>query len=244
MFFHPALWAPRGPPPQRVIDNRVYWHVLVALLTVTSVLRMATLDVIGGLLSALMLCMACAMVADGMQELARYALVFGMLSLLCLFFDTVPLLASIGGRVDVSVQPLKRSVAHSIVRTTYITTVRASPFFDSSQGWMYNLSSAAMIISPITMLLGASLAFHAHLELHRYASPFLRHANVLSWFDEEVMSGDHDSMIGATETAGGLVRGRRSARAGSPPNGGPSAWSGAPEPLTTFQGASHRLEAA
>lgn len=43
------------------------------------------------------------------QELPRYALAFGMLCMLCLFFDFVPLLASIGGRSEIDVQPMKRS---------------------------------------------------------------------------------------------------------------------------------------
>uniref|UniRef100_A0A6U6SKF1 Uncharacterized protein n=1 Tax=Zooxanthella nutricula TaxID=1333877 RepID=A0A6U6SKF1_9DINO len=185
MLLSPAL-VPTGPPPQRVLEKMVCWRCLILLLALTAVVRFCTLDVIGGVLSALMLVMACIMISDGMQELPRYTLVFGMLCLLCLFFDSVPLLASLGGRSEVSEEPVKRVTSNDIVRVTYTTTVRTNPFFDASRGLMYNVGSFAMLLSPMTMMLGAYLAFHAHVELQRYVQPFIGDADHASMWRDDI----------------------------------------------------------
>lgn len=66
----PWLWT-RAPSLHRVLDSRPFWHVLIFLLALVSLLRLLTFDIIGGLLSALMLCMASVMISDGMQEHGR-----------------------------------------------------------------------------------------------------------------------------------------------------------------------------
>lgn len=241
MLLSPGLLVQSGPPPQRVLDKRLHWHVLIILLGLTATLRFLTFDVIGGILSALMLCMASMMIADGMQELPRYALVFGMLCVLCLFFDVVPLLASMNGRSDVSVEPVKRVVADETTRITYTTTVRTTPFFDAAQGIVYNIGSISMLLSPIAMLLGAYLAIHAHIELHRYARPFLGDTDEPVWRRDDLEAGE--STLNRPRQLGVLE--------GSLRNGGGQAGrlggAGVSEPgqrnIARFQGVPHRLDA-
>eukprot|EP00435_Cladocopium_sp_Y103_P050339 s296_g15.t1 len=121
------------------------------------------------MLTALMLFLACMMLADGMAELPRYALAFSMLSMLCLFFEMVPLLSSIGGRSEVSVEPVDRTTSKNELRITYTTIIKTTPFFDRTKNYIYNGGSVAMILSPVTMLLGAYLAGQAHVELQSNA---------------------------------------------------------------------------
>lgn len=56
-----------------------------------------------------------------------------MLSMLCLFFDVVPLLSSIGGRSEVSVEPVDRRSMDDELRITYTTIIKTSPFFDHTK---------------------------------------------------------------------------------------------------------------
>lgn len=240
MLLSPGMLVPSGPPPQRVLDKRMYWHVLVALLAMVAALRFATFDVVGGILSALMLCMACMMVADGMQELPRYSLVFGMLCVLCLFFDIVPLLASLSGRSEVSVQPVKRVVSDELTRITYTTTVRTTPFFDAGQGILYNVGSVSMLLSPMAMLLGAYLAVHAHIELHRYAQPFLGDLGDPAWWHDDFEVGDHDlgrpRVLGSSDsdhTSGNSQVGRLGGEGSSGPG---------QRHISRFQGVPRRLD--
>lgn len=162
--------VPRGPPPQAVLEKRSLWILLLLLLTATSLLEFSTMDIAGGLLTALMLFMACMMVTDGMAELQRYALAFSMLCMLCLFFNTVPLLSSLGGRSEVWVQPIDRRSFQDELRITYTTVIKTTPFFDSRRDYAYNGGSLAMILSPLSMLLGAYLAGGAHVELQQAGS--------------------------------------------------------------------------
>lgn len=160
-----AVGVPRGPPPQAVLEKRPWWKLLLFFLTITSIVQFTTLDLVGGMLTTLMLFLACMMLTDGMAELHRYALAFSMLSMLCLFFDVVPLLSSIGGRSEVSVEPVDRRSMDDELRITYTTIIKTSPFFDHTKSYVYNAGSVAMILSPLTMLLGAYLAGEAHVEL-------------------------------------------------------------------------------
>lgn len=162
-----AAFGAAGPPPQSVLDKRPLWHLLIVLLAFIALLRMLTLDVVGGVLSGLMLCMAVLMVSDGMQEMSRYALVFGILCSLCFFFDMIPFVGSLAGRSQVIITPLKASRHDDVTRLTYNTTVRTTPFFDGDQGLVYNGNSLAMTLSPFIMFLGALLSFHAHVQLER-----------------------------------------------------------------------------
>lgn len=159
----------QGPPPQAVLEKRYWWSTLQALLSATALLQFFTFDLVGGMLTAMMLFLAFMMCTDGMAEMHRYALAYAMLSLLCLFFDMVPLLSSVGGRSEVSVEPVDRESRENELRITYTTIIKTMPFFDDKRGWMYNGASITMILSPICMLLGAYLAGQAHIEMHSTA---------------------------------------------------------------------------
>merc|ERR1719389_229012 len=137
---------PLGPPPQGILDKKWLWNVLLILLCLCFILRFVGLDIPGALLSGLMLCFVVLMTRDGMQEICRYALVFAVLCGLNFFFDVLPLLTELGGRVHSKTMPMTTTSASGMKQTVYTVTVQTTPFFDASQGLVYNVQSLAMIL--------------------------------------------------------------------------------------------------
>lgn len=158
---------PSGPPPQAILSQRWMWHILLTLLAASFMLRFLGLDVPGALLSGLMLCFAVVMTRDGMQEISRYALVFTVLCSLNFFFDILPLLTELGGRVQSQTMPVTAKSGNGMHQTVYTVTVKTTPFFDSRGGFVYNVQSLGMVVSPMAMALGVYLALSAHSELQR-----------------------------------------------------------------------------
>lgn len=156
-----------GPPAQAVLDKRPHWMLLLVLLAATAMLRFATLDVVGGIMEMLMLFLASMMVSDGMSEMMRYALAYTMLSLLICFFDVMPLLTCIDGRTNITIEPGNRTHAGNELRIQYTQVIKTTPFFDAEGGLSYNMTSLSMVLSPMTMILGAYLGSQAHDETHR-----------------------------------------------------------------------------
>lgn len=161
---------PAGPPPQAVLDQRWLWQALVLLLGVTFSLRLLGLDVAGALLNGLMLCFALIMTRNGMQEMSKYALVYAVLCGLNFFFDILPLITEIGGRVSRTMEPESATRdADGTRQTTFTLTTKTTPFFDKGQGLIYNMQSMATVLSPICMAVGVYLSILAHNEIQRHA---------------------------------------------------------------------------
>mmetsp|Transcript_52438 Transcript_52438/g.150325 ORF Transcript_52438/g.150325 Transcript_52438/m.150325 type:complete len:249 (+) Transcript_52438:280-1026(+) len=173
MLLSPELLMPMGPPPQAVLDQRWLWQLLIFILGITFGLRLVGLDIAGALLSGLMLCFAVVMTRDGMQEMAKYSLVYAVLSGLNFFFDILPLITELGGRVTRTTEPGRTATdGDGIRQTSYTLTTKTIPFFDGPQGLIYNVQSLAMIMSPVCMALGVYLAITAHNEIQRHTEPF------------------------------------------------------------------------
>lgn len=168
MLFSPELLLPVGRPPQEVLDQYSSWKFMLALLAITLILRLIGLDVAGALLTGLMLCFGIVMTRDEMQEMTKYALVYAVLCGLNFFFDILPLVTELGGRVTRSTEPGPTATDnHGTRQTSYTLTTRTTPFFDREQGLIYNVQSLAMILSPLSMALGVYLSLSAHNEIHR-----------------------------------------------------------------------------
>merc|ERR1712150_411143 len=62
----------------------------------------------------------------------------------------------------------KEPVAHTdtdengVFQKTYTVITKITPFFDFSQGMVYNIQSVAMLLSPLCMALGVYLSIVAH----------------------------------------------------------------------------------
>lgn len=171
MFFSDP-YVPVGPPPQALLDQRWLWNVFIFLLSVTFLLRLLGVDIAGTLLSGLMLCFAIIMVQDGMHEMGKYAVIFAVLCALNFFFDFIPLITELGGRVSRHRHAFaSKHQSDGTLRTYYTIETKTTPFFDPSEGFFYNVQSSALVLSPVTMVLGLILAWKAHQEIQRHAQP-------------------------------------------------------------------------
>lgn len=157
-----------APPPQAVLDQRWLWQFLMVLLGITFGLRFLGLDIAGAMLTGMILCFAVVMTQDSMQELSKYSLVFAVLCSLNFMFDVLPLLIELdgGGRMERDREPGQVvSSEDGVVRATIVITTKVTPFFDTAEGFVYNVQSAAMIASPICMALGVYLAASAQAHI-------------------------------------------------------------------------------
>merc|ERR1719359_2123835 len=120
-----------------------------------------------------MLCFGIIMTRDGMQEMSRYALVFAVLCSLNFFFDLLPLLTELGGRVQSKTVPVSSGGEGRLRQTVYTVTVKTSRFFDVQEGFTYNVQSLGMLLSPLCMALGTYLSLSAYNEFQRGMPAFL-----------------------------------------------------------------------
>ncbi|CAE7412460.1 unnamed protein product [Symbiodinium sp. CCMP2456] len=224
----------QGPPPQAVLEKRYWWSTLQALLSATALLQFFTFDLVGGMLTAMMLFLAFMMTTDGMAEMHRYALAYAMLSLLCLFFDMVPLLSSVGGRSEVSVEPVDRESRDNELRITYTTIIKTMPFFDDKRGWMYNGASITLILSPMCMLLGAYLAGQAHIEMHSTAMDATRENMIANMEATRATENPRPRRLRVPQVPSTVLSQQGSEGERSPPESSAST-------LLRFSGQSHRL---
>lgn len=161
------------PPPQAIVNQRPWWLVLVLVLGSTLIFRLLSLDLLGGLLCALMICLCVVILRDGMRELPKFGLMFGLLCGVNFVFYAMPVLGFlISGRTEQHVQPVdsadlgdKYSHTH---RLTYTLTVKTMPFFDFSKGLLYNAQSMGELLMPIAMLMGTYLGISAHYEFQSH----------------------------------------------------------------------------
>lgn len=151
---------PPMPPPQGVLNLAWAWRLLVVLLGLLFIMRLIGLDIAGGILAALMMCLASVMLRDGMFKMSRYAFLYGILSSLNFAFELIPLVSSIHGRRSKTVKKTGSSVDENGVKhAIYEVTMHIKPFFDAEQGVVYNIQSIAMILAVAIMLLGCVLSF-------------------------------------------------------------------------------------
>jgi len=168
------LFAAAGPPPQSVVNKRPLWYLLIVMLAATFFLRMLTVDIMGGVLCALLLSLAVIMVRDGMKDLPKFGLVFGLLCSINFLFYVLPAVtAVIAGRSERKIVPVESLTVKNVQKLTYTLIVRTTSFFDADAGLLYNIQSCGMIAMPLCMLIGSFLGASAHYDIHRRTSRLL-----------------------------------------------------------------------
>mmetsp|Transcript_111068 Transcript_111068/g.265121 ORF Transcript_111068/g.265121 Transcript_111068/m.265121 type:complete len:230 (-) Transcript_111068:7-696(-) len=143
-----------------------FWWVIAVLLVTLAVSEIVTHDVFAVLFHSLLAGITIFLVKDNCKNMSMYCLLMvGLMCSLQAFFETLALLGSLGGRRSTStiVAPGSRDNV-----TTYTTQVTTHPFFDKSQGVVYNAQSALLIASPAVMVLAAVLAYYTYNE---FSSP-------------------------------------------------------------------------
>lgn len=167
-----------GPPPQAVLNQRPWWLLLIFILGTTLVLRVLSLDLLGGLLCGLMICLCAVILRDGMRELPKFALMFGLLCGINFVFYAMPVIGYIvSGKTEQHVQPMNSAdYAGEYSRThrlSYTLTVKTTPFFDASRGVLYNARSVGELLMPIAMLIGTYLGVASHYEFQSHFADML-----------------------------------------------------------------------
>jgi len=169
MLLGGEIIVPTGPPPDVVLSQWRSWFWLLILLCLTGILRLIGMDIAGALLTSLMFCLGVVMIREGMVEIGKYSLMYSVLCVLQLFFDILPLCDQLGGRVTRHSQPVSSVKSENgEVKATYTFVTKTTPFFAGSEGFVYNVQSVAMILSPICMLWGLYLSFSAHREISNH----------------------------------------------------------------------------
>lgn len=167
MLFNADPHISDRPPPSEVLLLRIPWRIYIFLLAATFVMRIIGGDIAGAVLSGLMLCFAVIMIRDGMQEMGRYVVVYGILCILNFVLDAVPLLAAAGGRVSRHVEPVTSRTHDGVVQSTYTLIKKTTPFFSADEGVIYLVQSMAMLSSPVCMLIGSILCIAMHIAYQR-----------------------------------------------------------------------------
>mmetsp|Transcript_41759 Transcript_41759/g.66693 ORF Transcript_41759/g.66693 Transcript_41759/m.66693 type:complete len:222 (+) Transcript_41759:71-736(+) len=157
----------QGPPPQALLNQKWLWHTLCVLFLLVTIICLLGVMVSEALMSALMLWLACIMLHDGMHEMPRYAFVYGLLCCLNFFFDMLPLLTELNGRIQSQTEETTEVGPNGVPEIVYVVTTRKTPLFDGKLGLTYNLQTIAMFIMPITYGLGIYLGFSAHASIQQ-----------------------------------------------------------------------------
>jgi len=163
-----------GPLPQCVINKRPLWYLLIGMLAATFFLRMLTVDILGCAMCALLLSLAVVVIRDGMKELPKFGLVFGLLCGINFLFYVLPVIAAIlTGRSERKIVPVESLTFKNVQRLTYTLVIRTTFFFDKKAGLLYNAQSCGMLAMPVSMLLGSYLGTSAHSEIRRQSTQLL-----------------------------------------------------------------------
>merc|ERR1740138_472448 len=155
-----------GEVPEVVKDlHAKYWWALLVVLIAVCGLEIASVDIFGAIFTGIVAFIVYYMVSNRCQQMTQYCLV--MFALLCFIeavFETISLLMMVGGRTEqhneTTSQPGSQDSGVSSV--TYVTVVQWHPFFDKTQGFIYNLQSALKIAGPVVMALGVFLAYRSY----------------------------------------------------------------------------------
>lgn len=149
-----------GPPPEEVKNQKPFWTLLMVLFAVTCAGRVVGTDIFGALLSGIMGGVVWYMVKDGFETMPRMIMMFGILCCFNAIFEMLPLVSALQGRSEQKVEELSKGEDPS--KKTFSVTVETHPFFDPDMGLSYNALSATMLLSPVSMLVGAFLSYHAY----------------------------------------------------------------------------------
>lgn len=164
------------PPPQSVKDTyAIWWWLYLVLCIATVVGEILSQDVFGVLMMLLISGIVWYMVKDDCRQMTQYCVfMFGFMCSIQCIFDTVMLVVSVGGRRTRHVE--EKRISEN--KVSYTTVIDTHPFFDDSQGFVYNAQSWMMIVSAVMMFLGAILAYSTY------------NAFPASLFDEEPQERD------------------------------------------------------
>lgn len=204
----------------------LHWWVTTGLLYALCIARLTALDVFGAFNTGLVAFLGYYLVKDRCQKMSQCCvLYFGVLCLMNGFFDLLPLLASVQGRLTENTDSRPSEAGQKV----YEVTVEKHPFFDQEMGDFYNYQSLIMCVAPFVQLLGSLVAWKSYLE---YPTFLFADSD-----DEQASPRVVDDLSGG----GGRIAGRlRWTQAGQRLGANRMSQPGAPL-VPLFEGRGHRL---
>merc|ERR1719160_1349645 len=95
-----------GPVPEDMKNSQAkfWWSLMIAFAVVCGG-RLLFLDIFGALIAGMMAFLVHYMVKDEFENMPRLLVMFGMLCAFNAFFETLPLMQAMGGRISRRVDP-------------------------------------------------------------------------------------------------------------------------------------------
>eukprot|EP00929_Paragymnodinium_shiwhaense_P000225 TRINITY_DN100474_c0_g1_i1.p1 TRINITY_DN100474_c0_g1~~TRINITY_DN100474_c0_g1_i1.p1 ORF type:complete len:232 (-),score=50.21 TRINITY_DN100474_c0_g1_i1:112-807(-) len=158
----PNAGLPDAEPPVAVKETySCWWWTLFVFFVSVGVARFVAEDPFGGLLTLLMAYIVYHMVQANCAKMSQYCVfMFGTMCIMNAMFESIAMFAALGGRSSQTQQATTSAENPNV--TVYTLKVEKHPFFDQKLGFVYNLQSALMIASPVSLLFGTLLAYYTY----------------------------------------------------------------------------------
>jgi len=153
-----GMQDPEVPDRIKQVHVKWWWTLIICFLT-TCILQWIAYDIANGIIGVIIALVAWWMIKDDCARMNQCCLLWiGVFSLVQVIFDVILLAQSAGGRSE---DHSERHVMHQGDQevTTVTMTERNRSFFDSGEGWHYNLQSAVMILGVVIYIPGVVLSY-------------------------------------------------------------------------------------
>lgn len=146
-----------APPVVKEVHSK-WWWTTFALVVILCVFEIIATEVFDAIMSAILAIVMFYMLRQNCSQMSKYCLIlFGTICIIQAIFQIIELCSSVGGR---SIRHTVRSEIENQV--IYTTTVETHPFFDHTQGFVYNSKSAVLIAGPTIMLTSTFLSYYSY----------------------------------------------------------------------------------
>eukprot|EP00445_Apocalathium_hangoei_P032165 CAMPEP_0203923800 /NCGR_PEP_ID=MMETSP0359-20131031/63628_1 /ASSEMBLY_ACC=CAM_ASM_000338 /TAXON_ID=268821 /ORGANISM="Scrippsiella Hangoei, Strain SHTV-5" /LENGTH=243 /DNA_ID=CAMNT_0050851921 /DNA_START=95 /DNA_END=827 /DNA_ORIENTATION=- len=138
-----------------------WWWCLFVLLLMSMIIQIAGQAIFSALYTGISAYIVWYMLRDSCKEMSAICLMMlGLMSAMQGVFDLIILCSMLGGRREQHTE--RTHYDKETGSTEYKVRFEWHPFFDESQGTLYNMQSLARLISPIVMFTAAALCYWSH----------------------------------------------------------------------------------
>jgi len=211
---NPGMMQQDTPVPEAIKNRHVYgWYCMIILL-----MSIGCAEIVGGDAMAAFFFMFLAgivtyMVSDGCKQMTMQCLLlFGVMVGFQALFEFMALLSVVNGRSTETTTMQNAELNKAGTETeeiTYVTKIIIHPLFDKAMGRKYNVQSAALVASPLVLVL---CTFFCYISYNAYTS---------SLFEDDVETGPLSGGLAGRSYGGyaGPQPGRRAEPQRSTPQG-------------------------
>eukprot|EP00444_Apocalathium_aciculiferum_P022560 CAMPEP_0183434146 /NCGR_PEP_ID=MMETSP0370-20130417/61848_1 /TAXON_ID=268820 /ORGANISM="Peridinium aciculiferum, Strain PAER-2" /LENGTH=247 /DNA_ID=CAMNT_0025620673 /DNA_START=93 /DNA_END=837 /DNA_ORIENTATION=+ len=152
----------REPVPTHVREHHAkWWWCLFVVLLMSMIIQLAGQAIFSALYTGISAYIVWYMLRDSCKEMSAICLMMlGLMSAMQGVFDLIILCSMLGGRREQHTE--RTHYDEKTGSTEYKVRFEWHPFFDESQGTLYNMQSLARLVSPIVMFTTAALCYWSH----------------------------------------------------------------------------------